>query len=99
MLTMIANVGVVPDARAESGAGVLLSWGVGAAKPVTAGAAAVVCPAAAKAAGPFGPVTAGIRQEQPDGQKDLNATYAHKTRIAASSGELGPQPAREPEPV
>lgn len=96
MLTMIPNVDVVPDACAESGAGAFLNWGVGTAKPVITGAAAVVFPAASKAAGTFGPVPAGIRQEQPDGPQDLNATYAHKTRIAASSGELGPQPAREP---
>lgn len=95
MLIMISNVDVVPDARAESGAGVL-QWSVGAAKPASTGVVAVAFPAAAQAAGMVGPALAGIRQRKPFGSQDLIATYAHKTRIAVDNGELGPQPAREP---
>lgn len=95
MLNMISNVDVVPDACAEPGAGVL-QWGVGTAKPASTGVVAVAFPAAAQAAGNFGPTLAGIRQRKPFGPQDLIATYAHKTRIAVDNGELGPQPAREP---
>jgi hypothetical protein len=96
LLIMISNVDVVPDASAESGAGVLLPWGVGTAKPASAGVAAVAFPVPVQAAGMFGPALAGAWQDQSFGPQDLIATYAHKTRIAADSGELGLQPAREP---
>jgi hypothetical protein len=103
VLSMITNVATAADVCAGSGAGAVLPPGAGAVTASGRGVIAFARPRAVWAADVFGQGRNAAGQDGAAGRDQVPCRrnpieqYPHMTRIAAaSSGGLGPYPARDP---